>query len=263
MSAVERAHADQLVEREQRAGSGGCVSVGPAQRQRRDDHVDALAGGQARVDHRAGLVDAAVDGARRCGRSSGRAAASSVKRDVDALEPAVALDVDLVGAVDHDLGDRSSSASSGSSTPRPSASSTTRRISRVRSAVESTGPSRLTMSADHALQPRAALRRPELGDLGEVDLLQQLALEVARSRRALAARRLAVRRRARRRPRRRACGPSGPCQRPSGIAASPWTLQPSPRSRAAGHDDRDVDPDLHRAAGAPGCRTRSRRACTG
>ena len=37
------------------------------------------------------------------------------------------------------------SASSGSSTPRPIASSITRRISRVRSAVESTGPSRETI----------------------------------------------------------------------------------------------------------------------
>ena len=37
------------------------------------------------------------------------------------------------------------SSSSGSSTPRPSASSTTRRMSWARSAVESTGPSRLMM----------------------------------------------------------------------------------------------------------------------
>jgi hypothetical protein len=37
------------------------MSPSAAERQRRDDHVDALAAGQARVDHRAGLVDAAVD----------------------------------------------------------------------------------------------------------------------------------------------------------------------------------------------------------
>ena len=65
------------------------------------------------------------------------------------------------------------SASSGSSTPRPIASSMTWRIRRVRSEVESTGPSRRDHAADDALQARAALRAGELGELGEVDLLEQ------------------------------------------------------------------------------------------
>src|SRR3954447_16660687 len=73
-----------------------------------------------------------------------------------------------------------SSASSGSSTPRPTASSTTRRISRLRSAVVSTGPSRETMRpttrsrpAPPPLQPAPPLLLREHGDLVEVDLLQQ------------------------------------------------------------------------------------------
>ena len=39
-----------------------------AQRERRDDRVDAAAVGEARVDHRRGLVDAACRPGRRCGR---------------------------------------------------------------------------------------------------------------------------------------------------------------------------------------------------
>ena len=101
---VERAHLHQLREREQ-AREAPDRHRRPAQRERRDDHVDALAGRQARVDHRAGLVDAAVD-----------LRDDAVDRlvqlrlvgegDVRALEPALALEEDLVGAVDHDLGDR-------------------------------------------------------------------------------------------------------------------------------------------------------------
>ena len=66
-----------------------------------------------------------------------------------------------------------SSASSGSSTPSPTASSTTRRISRARSAVERTGPLARDHPADDALQARAPLLLGEDGDLVEVDLLEQ------------------------------------------------------------------------------------------
>ena len=65
------------------------------------------------------------------------------------------------------------SASSGSSTPSPIASSMTRRISRVRSAVESTGPSRETMRPTTRSSRARRCGGRQLGDLGEVDLLEQ------------------------------------------------------------------------------------------
>ena len=49
------------------------------------------------------------------------------ERDVGQLELALALDVDLLRAVDHDVGDASRRASSGSSGPRPSMSSSSTR----------------------------------------------------------------------------------------------------------------------------------------
>ena len=72
-------------------------------RQRRDDGVDARAVGQARVDHRRGLVDAAADAA------DDLVDDAQQVRVVDELgvrdrQLAAALDVDLVRAVDHQLG---------------------------------------------------------------------------------------------------------------------------------------------------------------
>ena len=77
---------------------------GPVHGQRRDDGVHAAAVGEAGVHHRAGLVDATadaghdlVDGAPQV-RLVGEVA-------VDLDQPAAALDVDAVRAVDHDLGE--------------------------------------------------------------------------------------------------------------------------------------------------------------
>jgi hypothetical protein len=77
----------------------------PDERQRRDDRVDAGAVGQAGVDHRRGLVDAATD------RGDDPVddphdVVVVLEDDVRQLELARALDVDLAGAVDHDLRDR-------------------------------------------------------------------------------------------------------------------------------------------------------------
>ena len=72
-----------------------------------------------------------------------------------------------------------SSASSGSRMPRPSDSSTIWRMSRLRARAGQHRALAAEQVGDQRLQPRAALRRPELDQLGEVDLLQQLALEVA------------------------------------------------------------------------------------
>ena len=108
------------------------VMTGPDQRQRRDDRVDAGAVGQAGIDHRARLVDAAADR----GDDPVDDAHDVVvvlEDDVGELELAGALDVDLARAVDHDLGDRSSRRS-GSSGPRPMISSVICSSIRTRSA---------------------------------------------------------------------------------------------------------------------------------
>ena len=79
------------------------VSVGPLQRERRDDRVDAAAVGEARVDHRRGLVDAAAD--LRDDLVDDAQQVRVVEEAGDrALELAGALDVDPVVRVDHDLG---------------------------------------------------------------------------------------------------------------------------------------------------------------
>ena len=84
----------ELSDREQR----------PVDGQRRDDRVDTAAVGQAGVDHRAGLVDAASDAGDDLvdGAAQVRLVAEAA---LDLDEPAAALDVDAVGPVDHDLGE--------------------------------------------------------------------------------------------------------------------------------------------------------------
>ena len=77
----------------------------PDERQRRDDRVDAGAVGQAGVDHRRRLVDAAPD------RGDDPVddphdVVVVLEDDVRQLELARSLDVDLARAVDHDLRDR-------------------------------------------------------------------------------------------------------------------------------------------------------------
>ena len=57
----QRADADQVVDRERRAAEAADREDRPVERQRRDDGVHARAVGQARVDHRRALVDAAAD----------------------------------------------------------------------------------------------------------------------------------------------------------------------------------------------------------
>ena len=72
--------------------------------QRRDDRVDAAAVGQAGVHHRAGLVDATADpGHDLVDRAAQVRLVVEVALDLD--QPAAALDVDAVRAVDHDLGE--------------------------------------------------------------------------------------------------------------------------------------------------------------
>ena len=75
------------------------------ERQRRNDRVDARAVGQTRVHHRARLVDAAADDADDA-LDDLQQVAVVLEDDVGLLELAVALDVDLVVAVDQDVGDR-------------------------------------------------------------------------------------------------------------------------------------------------------------
>ena len=84
--------AGELPDRDRRAPEG----------ERRDDRVDAAAVGKAGVDHRRSLVDAATD-LRDDLVDDAHHVRVVDEADVRALELAVALDVDLVGRVDHDL----------------------------------------------------------------------------------------------------------------------------------------------------------------
>ena len=74
------------------------------QRDRRDDDVHARAVGQAGVDDRAGLVDVAAEG-RDDAVDDPSDVVVVVELDVAQQQAALALEVDLLGAVDHDLGD--------------------------------------------------------------------------------------------------------------------------------------------------------------
>ncbi len=98
-----RAEADQVLDGEAR-GELAHGDDRADERERLDDGVDAGTVGQASVDAGAGLVDVAAE------RSDD--AVDDVEhvlvvaeRDGDLLDAARALDVDLVWAVDHDLGD--------------------------------------------------------------------------------------------------------------------------------------------------------------
>ena len=85
----------ELADRDQRA----------RQRQRRDDGVDAAAVGQARVDHRRGLVDAAPDLGDHLVDDPPQVRLVGEARASSACSRPLALDPDVVRAVDHDLGD--------------------------------------------------------------------------------------------------------------------------------------------------------------
>src|SRR5207237_1399408 len=73
-------------------------------RQRRDDHVDAGAVGEAGVDHRRAFVDPAAD-AGDDARNDLHQVRVAVEFDGRPHHLVAALDVDLVRAVDHDVGD--------------------------------------------------------------------------------------------------------------------------------------------------------------
>ncbi|MDT4851692.1 hypothetical protein FQZ97_858830 [compost metagenome] len=75
------------------------------QRQRRDHHVDAAAVGQARVDHRVGLVQAPADRRQDAAHDAQQVAAVG-KAHRDALEHAVARHVDVEMPIDQDVFDR-------------------------------------------------------------------------------------------------------------------------------------------------------------
>jgi hypothetical protein len=187
---VDGAHPDELLEGE------GAREAADAQhradhRQRRDDHVDALAAGQARVDHRARLVDAPVDG-RDDAVDGLHELGLAGEAGVDAVQVAVALDPDLVGPVDHDLRDRLVGQQR---LEHAEAQGLVDDLADERAALRAGEDRALAAEqvGDERFEAGAPLRRPELDELGEVDLLEQLALEVADpARGALAAGALAL-----------------------------------------------------------------------
>ena len=78
--------------------------MGPVERQRLDDRVDAGAVGQARVHHGRGVVDAPADG-RDDPVDHLQQVTVVLEHHVGALQPPVALDVHLLVGVDQDIGD--------------------------------------------------------------------------------------------------------------------------------------------------------------
>ena len=79
------------------------VISAPGERERRDDDVDAAAVREARVDHRRRLVDAPADLGDDLVDDPAQVRLV-VEADVRLVEAALALDPDVVRAVDHDLG---------------------------------------------------------------------------------------------------------------------------------------------------------------
>ena len=77
----------------------------PVERERRDDHVDARAVLQSGVDHRARLVDAPPDGADDPFDDLHQVLVVA-EDDLGLFDPSFAFDVDQVGAIDQDVGNR-------------------------------------------------------------------------------------------------------------------------------------------------------------
>ena len=77
---------------------------GAVERQRRDDGVEPRAVGQPGVDHRRGLVDPAAD-PRDDPIDDLQQVLAVAKDDFRLLDPALFLDEDLLGTVDHDVAD--------------------------------------------------------------------------------------------------------------------------------------------------------------
>jgi hypothetical protein len=168
--AVDRAQADELLQGEQ-AGEAADRDRRAVQRERRDDHVDALAARQPRVDHRAGLVDAAVD-LRHDPVDRLVELGLVAEPDVGPVQAPVALDEDLVGAVDHDLGHRRVGEQ------RLEHAEADRLVDHLADQARALRgredrPLAADHAADHALQARTPLRLGQRRELGEVDLLQQ------------------------------------------------------------------------------------------
>jgi len=102
---AERAERDQVVDRVRVTRELPDRHRRAVQRERWDDRVDTAAIGEARIDHRRGLVDAASD-LRDDLVDDPHDVRLVDEANVAQLELAVALDVDAVVGVDHDLGDR-------------------------------------------------------------------------------------------------------------------------------------------------------------
>ncbi len=100
---VQGAQADHLVEGVG-AGEAADGEGGAGQGERRDDDVDALAGGEPGVDHGVGLVDPAVDGGDDAFDGLHQLLGGG-EADGEALDPAGPFHEHLIGSVDHDLGD--------------------------------------------------------------------------------------------------------------------------------------------------------------
>ena len=100
-----RARIDQVLRTLQAAGKSPDGQRRPAQRQGRNDRVDPRTIGQARIDHRRGLIDATAKG---CDDALDHTANCSVVCEGTgmALQAATALDPDLIRRIDHDLADR-------------------------------------------------------------------------------------------------------------------------------------------------------------
>jgi hypothetical protein len=156
----EGVRAGEAADREGRAGEG----------ERRDDDVDALAGGEAGVDHRIRLVHAAVD--RRDYALDGlHQLLVRGEPERELFHPAGPLHEDRVRSVDHDLGDRRvgeerfAEAERLVDDPSDQLGALGRRQDRALAADD---------VPEHALQPHPPLGRGEARHLGEVDLFEQL-----------------------------------------------------------------------------------------
>ena len=100
----DRAEADQVVDTQLLFGELPNGDGRTDQRDGRDDDVDARAIGQAGIDDGRGLVDVSTE--RRDDAVDDAAdVVVVVELDIAQQEAALALEVDLLGAVDHDLGD--------------------------------------------------------------------------------------------------------------------------------------------------------------
>ena len=100
----QRPEPDHVLEAEPVAGELPDRDERPGERERRDDRVDAAAVGEARVDHRRRLVDAAADLRHDLVQDPAQVRLV-VEPDARLVELALALDPDVVGPVDHDLAD--------------------------------------------------------------------------------------------------------------------------------------------------------------